>query len=723
MEVMAGKCIVEHPSFQSLVSNTELLQIISLWMEDKRIDDVRSESGDGKENPAILDEKRHVTPVYSLVHHIHTVSTSHVGSPSGCELSKDQKSMDQDSVDGKEAEENTCDIDGKMEIHEEGLSRDTAVEEAIAAETMEIVRDGGQDQRLWNSTLLAASRLFVDSVCYGALSCYSRILMTFMSVCGKLSDLYSRKGAIESDLKLEEAMNVSAPSSDDVIDFVSTVSIPSLPSLQGDGDHFCVNHEHFLYKEAFASLDRLRRSERLCDVELSVGDHRTIAAHKVVLAAVIPYFDAMFAMDMSELKKRNIIIRNLEYEVLELFVSYAYCGRLHLNAQNVLKVMFAANFLQLNQVTEKCGEYLRRRLQPSNVLSIRAYCSALNCRSAVEATERFIEKYFALICRSEEFLQISVDDLVSVLSMDGLYVVAEEKVFEAALAWIEHNLDERKVFASRVLACIRLTTLSPPFLAATVARHPLIRDDQKCRELVYVVGGWKESYLNVVEFFDYSSLSWTKVASMPTARTFVSAAFLNNELYVCGGRSASGVLNAVQVFNPEQKKWTATAAMSTFRVGAAVAVLDGYLYVMGGSDGNSALSSVERFSPDKGVWEKVVAMQSQRLHAAAAVLNGKIYVCGGTNGWEDLNSVECFDPSVNRWLPVAPMKVVRSGLSVVTYDNAIYAVAGKNDFSTLASMEIYHENTNEWEFTAYLTSSRSYLGAAVVPISPAMLSS
>ncbi|KAL6728766.1 hypothetical protein Aduo_010503 [Ancylostoma duodenale] len=689
--------------------------------------------------------------------------------------------MDQDSVDGKEAEENTCDIDGKMEIHEEGLSRDTAVEEAIAAETMEIVRDGGQDQRLWNSTLLAASRLFVDSVCYGALSCYSRILMTFMSVCGKLSDLYSRKGAIESDLKLEEAMNVSAPSSDDVIDFVSTVSIPSLPSLQGDGDHFCVNHEHFLYKEAFASLDRLRRSERLCDVELSVGDHRTIAAHKVVLAAVIPYFDAMFAMDMSELKKRNIIIRNLEYEVLELFVSYAYCGRLHLNAQNVLKVMFAANFLQLNQVTEKCGEYLRRRLQPSNVLSIRAYCSALNCRSAVEATERFIEKYFALICRSEEFLQISVDDLVSVLSMDGLYVVAEEKVFEAALAWIEHNLDERKVFASRVLACIRLTTLSPPFLAATVARHPLIRDDQKCRELprvcrdlpclifamggvsnedatmsevekydplarhwaptlsmpspreaagvavcdgkVYVVGGWKESYLNVVEFFDYSSLSWTKVASMPTARTFVSAAFLNNELYVCGGRSASGVLNAVQVFNPEQKKWTATAAMSTFRVGAAVAVLDGYLYVMGGSDGNSALSSVERFSPDKGVWEKVVAMQSQRLHAAAAVLNGKIYVCGGTNGWEDLNSVECFDPSVNRWLPVAPMKVVRSGLSVVTYDNAIYAVAGKNDFSTLASMEIYHENTNEWEFTAYLTSSRSYLGAAVVPISPAMLSS
>ncbi|EYC20711.1 hypothetical protein Y032_0021g385 [Ancylostoma ceylanicum] len=67
------------------------------------------------------------------------------------------------------------------------------------------------------------------------------------------------------------------------------------------------------------------------------------------------------------------------------------------------------------------------------------------------------------------------------------------------------------------------------------------------------------------------------------------------------------------------------------------------------------------------------------------------------------------------------MKVVRSALSVVAYDNAIYAIAGKNDTSSLASVEVYYEDTNEWEFAAYLTSARSYLGTAVVPISPSML--
>ncbi|KIH49555.1 BTB/POZ domain protein, partial [Ancylostoma duodenale] len=149
---------------------------------------------------------------------------------------------------------------------------------------------------------------------------------------------------------------------------VNTIPIPSLPSLEGDGDHFCINHEHFIHNEAFSSLDTLRRNGLLCDVELSV-----------VLAAVIPYFKAMFTAEMLELKKRKIVIHNLEYEILDLFVSYAYSGRLHLDAKNVLKVMFAANFFQLDNVTEKCGEYLRQRLDPSNVLDILAYCSALNC--------------------------------------------------------------------------------------------------------------------------------------------------------------------------------------------------------------------------------------------------------------------------------------------------------------------------------------------------------
>ncbi|EPB67282.1 BTB/POZ domain protein [Ancylostoma ceylanicum] len=122
---------------------------------------------------------------------------------------------------------------------------------------------------------------------------------------------------------------------------------PSLRHIGDDVDDICVNHEHILYGQAFSTLDELRRDGLLCDVELSVGDHRTIAAHRVVLAAVIPYFHAMFTVDMVESTKKKVTIRNIDFATLELIVSYAYCGRLHINVENVLPVMYAANFLQV----------------------------------------------------------------------------------------------------------------------------------------------------------------------------------------------------------------------------------------------------------------------------------------------------------------------------------------------------------------------------------------
>ncbi|EYC25683.1 hypothetical protein Y032_0011g1331 [Ancylostoma ceylanicum] len=420
------------------------------------------------------------------------------------ELSKEQAGVaapsvqdSQSNTDEKVATDPKNSTEGCEEavVHEEGLEKETTKEQ-VTDQSLQLVSDSGQYQIGWKLTVVDASRLFVDVVCYGTLNCYSQILLKFLRACEHYSE--HRRDAIkeiadvteeqnkttQGDSQCQEARDEIESPIDFTINPVSTITIPSLPSLEGDGDHFCINHEHFLYNEGFASLDKLRRNGILCDVELSVGDHSSIAAHKVVLASVIPYFEAMFTTEMVELKKRKIIIRSIEYEILELLVNYAYCGRLHLNAKNVVKVMFAANFFQLDNVTEKCGEYLLRRLHPSNVLGIRAYCSALNCSITVEKIDRFIEKYFTLICRSEEFLQVSVDDLVCVLSINGLYVEGEEKVFEAALAWIEHAPDERKVFASRVLACVRLKALSPSFLAVTVGRHPLIRDDTKCRELV-----------------------------------------------------------------------------------------------------------------------------------------------------------------------------------------------------------------------------------------------
>ncbi|ETN71145.1 hypothetical protein NECAME_00833, partial [Necator americanus] len=68
--------------------------------------------------------------------------------------------------------------------------------------------------------------------------------------------------------------------------------------------------------------------------------------------------------------------------------------------------------------------------------------------------------------------------------MDDLYVETEGRVFEAALAWIEHDSNHRSIFISRILDCIRLKALAPSFLVTQVAGHELIRNDSNCKQLV-----------------------------------------------------------------------------------------------------------------------------------------------------------------------------------------------------------------------------------------------
>uniref|UniRef100_A0A0K0D475 BTB domain-containing protein n=1 Tax=Angiostrongylus cantonensis TaxID=6313 RepID=A0A0K0D475_ANGCA len=349
--------------------------------------------------------------------------------------------------------------------------------------------------------------------------------------------------------------------------------VVDLSSLCYFSQLICSSRIKFVYLfKAFSSLNDLRLSGQLCDIVLVV-EGRKINAHKVVLAASVPYFRIMFTTDMLEANQTEVVLQDLDFDTLEQLVSFAYSGELRISAGNVQSIMIGANFLQLDGVADKCAEYLQTRLHPSNALAIRAFCMALGCKSVVSAADRFVQKHFMSVSRSDEFLQLSIEEVVDLLSMDELYVESEEEVFEAALRWIQRDGDRRKKFASRILACVRLPLLQPSFLADEVAGHQLIRGDLACRDLVdeakdyhliperrpylrtfrtkiYAIGGFNgHDRLKIVESYDYNKNEWTPVAPLTKKRSALAAAFYNNKLYVCGGYDGITSLATVEVSN------------------------------------------------------------------------------------------------------------------------------------------------------------------------------
>lgn len=66
-----------------------------------------------------------------------------------------------------------------------------------------------------------------------------------------------------------------------------------------------------LFVENVHTIREIRRQGKLCDVTIKVDD-QSFSAHRIVLAATIPYFYAMFMNEMKEYREKEITMKEIE---------------------------------------------------------------------------------------------------------------------------------------------------------------------------------------------------------------------------------------------------------------------------------------------------------------------------------------------------------------------------------------------------------------------------
>ena len=76
---------------------------------------------------------------------------------------------------------------------------------------------------------------------------------------------------------------------------------------------------------------------------------------------------------------------------------------------------------------------------------IGAFADRHNCRDLLNLSESFARLHFTDVVQCEEFMDISAKQLTRLISVDDLNIQSEERVFEAALAWIKYDPDVRQV--------------------------------------------------------------------------------------------------------------------------------------------------------------------------------------------------------------------------------------------------------------------------------------
>ncbi|EDL09013.1 kelch-like 18 (Drosophila), isoform CRA_a, partial [Mus musculus] len=341
--------------------------------------------------------------------------------------------------------------------------------------------------------------------------------------------------------------------------------------------------------------------------------------------------------------------------------------------------------------------------------------------------------------------------------------VPPRKVFEAALAWVRYDREQRGPCLPELLSNIRLPLCRPQFLSDRVQQDDLVRCCHKCRDLVdeakdyhlmperrphlpafrtrprcctsiagliYAVGGLNSAgdSLNVVEVFDPIANRWEKCHPMTTARSRVGVAVVNGLLYAIGGYDGQLRLSTVEAYNPEtdtwtrvgsmnsKRRWTVVTPMSSNRSAAGVTVFEGRIYVSGGHDGLQIFSSVEHYNHHTATWHPAASMLNKRCRHGAASLGSKMFVCGGYDGSGFLSIAEMYSSVADQWCLIVPMHTRRSRVSLVASCGRLYAVGGYDGQSNLSSVEMYDPETDRWTFMAPMACHEGGVGVGCIPL-------
>ena len=88
----------------------------------------------------------------------------------------------------------------------------------------------------------------------------------------------------------------------------------------------------------------------------------------------------------------------------------------------IYKLWKANSVFLISDVQSACCEFLEQQLDPSNCLGIKTFAETHSCEELRKAAEKYILKHFVNLVESEEFLQLSSEDVESLIKCDNLTV-------------------------------------------------------------------------------------------------------------------------------------------------------------------------------------------------------------------------------------------------------------------------------------------------------------
>ena len=403
--------------------------------------------------------------------------------------------------------------------------------------------------------------------------------------------------------------------------------------------------------ELLHKLNELRETNILCDATIRAQE-QDFPAHKCVLSAASQYFQAMFTSQMKETESNLVELQDAKSTTISDILQFIYTGKASINSSNAQDLVMMADYLIIPSLKTKASLFLESSLNASNCLAVESLASRYNCESLYQAAVAFKFENFVAVAKSEDFRLLDSKKFKELICKDEINVSKEEEVYEAALAWVKHDLPARECLLPELLKCIRLFSMSK-YSLRKILDEELVRKNPTCTEAV----------IKAMDFFLFPD-HFQDMSLKPR----LSLDKYEQVVVFTGGEDESGTKKDTWCFVPSTMTWVSLPMMPFPRRLHGSAVCGGLLYVLGGSN----TLPMCYFNPQQNKWSSHDSTLNLRDCSVTSFCE-ELYAIGGIGTWCD---VQIYNPILDKWRQRASMETHHAGHSAVVLQEHIYVIAG-----------------------------------------------
>lgn len=482
---------------------------------------------------------------------------------------------------------------------------------------------------------------------------------------------------------------------------------------------------------------------KFLDCVVRAGE-REFPCHRLVLAACSPYFRARFLAEPES--AGEVRLEEVSPDVVAQVLHYLYTSEIALDETSVQDLFAAAHRFQIPSIFTICVSFLQKRLCLSNCLAVFRLGLLLDCARLAVAARDFICARFPLVSRDADFLGLSADELIAVISSDGLNVEKEEAVFEAVMRWADSGdaqaRAERQRALPTVFESVRCRLLPRAFLETRVARHPLVRAQPELLRKVQMVKDAHEGRVTTLrrKRRDKDKGAGQEQSPAPDAAQDAEEA---EEAEEGAERVLPGILNdtlrfgmflqdlifmiseqGAVAYDPAANEcYCVSLSTQVPKNHVSLVTKENQVFVAGGlfynEDNKEDPMSAYflQFDHLDSEWLGMPPLPSPRcLFGLGEALNA-IYVVGGRelkDGERSLDSVLCYDRLSFKWGESDPLPYTAYGHAVLSHLDLVYVIGGKgSDRKCLSRTCVYDPKKFEWKDLAPMQTARALFGATV----------